>query len=539
MRHFSVFLVLLMLCAGCAREAQQQGNGRHSWTVPHVLRITDVAQPDRLNPYLSQMDISYGFSSLVYSYLVVADDRGQLIGDLAMDVPTISNGGISADGKTVTYRLRRGVKWHDGKPFTSADVVASWKAVMDPQHLTIYRDGYDRVAFIGTPDDHTAVVHLKDRYPPFVTQFFAPLQEGGKPIFPAHILAAEKDFNQGTLSSTAVGTGPFKFVRWDRGERIVLARNDDYFRGKPRLERIELQIIPDDNTEMTEMQLHHQDLMVAPPAALYPQFKALKDVAVYTVPWNQQGLVVVNGGKPGLSDVDVRRAITMAIDRATIVRNVTNGVDVVPRDIIAPTAIGRVQRDPIPFDLAAANALLDKRGWMRGADGIRSKNGVRLDFTIATIAGSATYVRIPVLMQADLKKIGVNLNIKAYPYNQIFDFQGPIDTYKYDMAIYGSGLSWDPDSHVYYGCDQWYPKGQNFYRYCNKEYDRLEAEGLTTDDPKKRAEIYAKADGILWDTAAYFPIFETRRIVVRNPDMQNYRPNMTSTPWWNAWQWDI
>lgn len=538
--RFLAGLVAFAVCiTGCSRATQTATGDRHPWTIPHVLRIVDLSQPDRLNPYLSQMDISYMFSSLVYSYLVVADDRGQLVGDLALQAPTIKNGGISRDGRTVTYHLRRGVRWHDGKPFTSADVVASWKAVVDPKNLTLYRDGYDRVDSISTPDAYTAVAHLKERYPPFVTQFFAPLQEGAKPILPAHVLDRETNFNQGKLSNTAIGTGPFKFVKWEHAERIELARNDDYFRGKPRLEKIVISFIPDGNTEMTEMQLHHVDLIVAPNATLYPQYQKLQDVTVYTVPWNQQGLVIWNTSKPGLGDVTVRRALIMGIDRASIVKKVLNDVDEMSHDAIAPTAIGYVKRDPIPFDPDAANAMLDKAGWIRGHDGIRQKNGQRLDYTIATIAGSITYTRIPVLMQADLKNIGVNLNIKAYPYNQIFDFDGPIDTYRFDMAIYGSGVNWDPDTHVFFGCDQWFPNGQNFYKYCNKEYDRLEALGLTTDDPAKRAKIYQQADKIVWDTAAYLPIFATHRIVVRSPDLQNYRPNMTSTPWWNAWQWDI
>ncbi|MBV8149581.1 MAG: hypothetical protein JO092_10850, partial [Candidatus Eremiobacteraeota bacterium] len=98
---------------------------------------------------------------------------------------------------------------------------------------------------------------------------------------------------------------------------------------------------------------------------------------------------------------------------------------------------------------------------------------------------------------------------------------------------------WDPDSHVYYGCDQWYPKGQNFYRYCNREYDALEEQGETSDDPAVRAPIYAKADGLLWDSVAYLPLYEGRRVIVASVDLKNYRPNPTSTPWWNAWEWDI
>jgi peptide/nickel transport system substrate-binding protein len=538
MRRLLAAAALLACVAGCTRALQTPPSERRPWTIPHVLRAVELTEPDRLNPYLSQMDISYDLTSLLYSYLVVADDRGRLTGDLAAAVPSLANGGISNDGKTYTYHLRRGVRWQDGARFTSADVVASWKAVVDPHNLTIYRQGYDRVASIDTPDPYTAIVHLRERYPPFVTQFFAPLQEGGKPILPAHILASEGDFNRGSLTQRPVGTGPFEFVSWQRGDRIVLRRFDGYFRGRPKLERIELSFVPSSQTIMTQVRLHQVDLWITPPAALYPEYSAFDGVAVYTVPWNQQGLVVVNGGKPGLSDPVVRRAISLALDRSAILQRATHGVDEIPRDAIAPTAVGYEKRRLV-YDPAAANALLDAAGWVRGADGVRAKNGVRLEFTIATISGSSTYEEIALLMQPYLKAIGIALQIKAYPYNQIFDFAGPIDTYAYDLAIYGSALNWDPDTHVYFGCDQWFPKGQNFYKYCNADYDRLEAQALQTDDPAARAALYKRADAIVWDTAAYLPIFESRRIVVRNPDLKNYKPNPTSTPWWNAWEWDI
>ncbi|MBV8149708.1 MAG: hypothetical protein JO092_11490, partial [Candidatus Eremiobacteraeota bacterium] len=252
-----VVLIPLLLCyaAGCTRvQAPVSPGVRHAWTIPHVLRVADISDPDHLNPYLSEMDISYDISSLLYSYLVVADDRGRLVGDLAAAVPTLSNGGISKDGKIYVYRLRRNVLWHDGVPFTSRDVAASWQAVMNPRNNTFEREGYDRVARIDTPDAYTVVVRLRGRYPPFVSRFFAPLQEGAKPVLPAHVLAAEGSFNTGELSAHPIGTGPFRFVSWERGDRIVLRRFERYFKGRPGLSRIELRFVADPQTIASELE---------------------------------------------------------------------------------------------------------------------------------------------------------------------------------------------------------------------------------------------------------------------------------------------
>jgi peptide/nickel transport system substrate-binding protein len=539
MRVLTGVLGLCFLLAACSRVAPTETGSRHAWTIPHVLRIGDFGEPDTLNPYLSQMDVSYAVTSLVYSYLIVADDRGRLVGDLATQVPSVANGGISRDGLTYTYHLRHGVRWQDGAPFTSADVVASWRAVVDPTHLTLFRNGYDRVASIATPDAYTVVAHLRQRYPPFVSQFFAPLQEGGKPILAAHVLRASGDFNRGELAGSAIGTGPFKFVSWKHGDGLVLARNDDYFRGRPGLDRIEYRFVPDAQTLVIELRLHHIDLIETPPAALYPLLQSFSDLFLELSPSNAQAFVVLNERRPGLEDPVVRRAISLAIDRDRLRTTVTHGTGDVARDVVAPTAIGYVARPALAYDPRAANALLDRSGWTRGRDGTRRKNGVTLDYSLATLAGSPTFAALGVELQADLKAAGIALSIKPHPYNGFFSPSGPMLSGRYDLAIYGSVLSWDPDAHVYFGCDQQYPHGQNAFGYCNRAFDALEARALTSEDPAYRAPLYARADGILWSDVAYLPLYNLRRIVVHNPDLRNYRPNATSTPWWNAWQWDI
>jgi peptide/nickel transport system substrate-binding protein len=541
MRLAAVLAVAVALLAGCAKIAPSStSGGRHAWTVPHVLRIADTADPDHLNPYLSEMDISYDFASLVYSFLVVADDRGRLIGDLASTVPTVGNGGISSDGRTYVYHLRRNVKWHDGARFSAADVIASWKAVMNPRNNTFENEGYDRVASIDAPNPYTVVVHLRHRYPPFVSRFFAPLQEGGKPILPAHVLAREKDFNAGELAAHPIGTGPFRFVSWQRGDRIVLRRFDAYFKGRPRLQRIELHFIPSGQTIAAELATHTIDLLVAPQTSLIDQYRAVDGVTVTTAPWNSQSSLMIDSRKPGLHDPAVRRAISMAVPYQSIIHDVTRDLYERSRDTVPPTAIG-YEALPLPvYDVAAASRLLDGAGWHAGADGIRSRGGVRLAFTLTTIAGATNFERVGLLLQSSLRKAGIDLAIKTYPYNSIFQApDGPVYGGSYDIALYSNTLNWDPDIYNFVACDRWYPKGQNIFRFCDPKLDALERAGLQTDDPAKRAAIYRAAGRRMWETNPYVPIYNGRRLIVRNADLRNYTVNPTSTPWWNAWQWDI
>jgi peptide/nickel transport system substrate-binding protein len=235
----------------------------------------------------------------------------------------------------------------------------------------------------------------------------------------------------------------------------------------------------------------------------------------------------------------VRRAIAESIDYNAIIEKLTRGSGETAHDIIPPTAIGYVNNPAYRYDPADANDILDTAGYKRGADGVRAKGSVRLEYTLATITGSDSLRREGVQLQQYFSAIGVRLNIKPYAYNEIFTPDGPIYGNRYDFAIYGVTLSWDPDMLYYIGCDFFYPKGENTYRYCNRKVDELEKAGLSSDDPKQRAAAYGRAEPLLWQTVPYIPLYERRRIAVHSPDLRNFKVNPSSTPWYNIWQWDI
>ncbi len=533
--------VTLLSQAACERggTGAPSQTGRHAWTVPHVLRLADISDPDNLNEYLSTMDLVYFTSSLMYSYMVVADDRGGLQGDLATQVPTLRNGGISGDGKTYVYHLRRGVRWQDGAALTSADVKFSWQAVVNPNNNTLHREGYTEIASIETPDRYTAIVHLKRRYPPFVSKFFTSLQEGGKPILPAHLLSGYASINQVPFNASPIGSGPFKFVRWDRGREIVFERNTLYYRGVPRLRRIELHVIPNDQTILNQVQLHQIDLVDTPAATQYEQYRSLAGVTTALYPWNSQELLIINNSKPGLSDVRVRRAVAAAIDYNAIIQKLAHNTAVPAHDIIPPTAIGYTNNPARTYDPARSNAMLDAAGYRRGADGVRVRGSVRLEFTLDSISGSVGLRMLAVQLQQYFAAVGIRLNVKEFAYNDIFTPDGPIYGNQYDFAIYGATLPWDPDMSFFIGCNFFYPRGENVYRYCNKQVDAYEQAGLATDDPRKRAQVYHRAQALLWNTIPFIPLYDRRRIAVRSSDLRNFRVNPSSTPWYQLWKWDI
>ncbi len=524
--------------AGCTRLAGSAPGARHPWTRPHVLRLADVADPDSLNPLLSTMDLSYDLSSLIFSYLVVANREGALQGDLAVMVPSLSNGGISRDGRTYTYRLRRNVFWQDGVPLTSRDVSFSWRAVMSAHNNVLHREGYDEVSAIATPDDRTVVVRLRRRFPPFVTQFFTTLQEGAKPIVPEHLLGHLASIDAAPFNAHPIGSGPFRFVRWDRGLRIVLARNEQYFGERPKLQRIELTIAPDENTIVTLLRTHVIDMPVSTPALTWHLFRGVPGFRTRLDPWNSQMLLALNNARPALREPAVRRAIAAALDYGSLIAKLTYDSGERAADVVARTSLGYAHNAPYAYDPLHARALLDSANWRIGDGGIRAKNGVRLDL-VMVVASKGMGSLYAVQLQRMLHDVGIAVTIKTYPYKGIYAYDGPIVKGNFDLAIYANTLPYDPDRTSTLACDQFTPKGENEVRFCNPRVDALEHAGLATDDPARRDPIYRNAGRLIQAAVPYVPLFAQRRPAVMNDDLRGYDPSPVAAPWWNVRSWDI
>jgi peptide/nickel transport system substrate-binding protein len=537
--HAALLIAMLANLCACTQTAARDAPGaRHPWTHPGVLRLADVADPDSLNPLLSTMDLSYDLSSLLFSYLVVADARGTLVGDLATAVPAAANGGISRDGTTYTYHLRAGVRWHDGVPLTARDVAFTWRAIMNPRNNVLHREGYDQVSHIDTPTEQTVVVHLKRRYPPFVTQFFTTLQEGAKPVVPEHLLGKLPNLNDAPFNAHPVGSGPFRFVAWERGRRIVLAANDFYFKGRPQLDRVELAILPDANTVATQLSTHEVDMPVSADAFLYDRFKATPGLRAELTDWNSQLILMFDDERPALRHVEVRRAIARAIDSSVMIAKLSFGTALPALDIVPPSSLGFAGNPPYRYEPAAAAASLERAGWHAGPDGIRTNGTTRLDL-VMVVAPAGFGVAVAVQLQQMLRAAGIGLTIKTYPYNGIYAFDGPIVNGRFDLAVFANTLAYDPDSTSTLTCAQLAPKGENESRYCDPQVDALERAGLATDDPKKRAAIYRAIGRRVHDQVPYLPLFRQRRRSVFNDDLHGYDPAPVAAPWWNAYTWSI
>ncbi|TAM91207.1 peptide ABC transporter substrate-binding protein [bacterium] len=540
LRRFLTLALTLAVVAGCTKVDSTSGS-EHPWTNPGILRVGLQTDFKTLNPMLAGDTTDAFVGRLMFEMLVDADEKGQPIPDLATQVPSVDNGGISKDGLTVTYHLRKDVRWHDGVPFTAKDVVWSWRAMINDANNVISRRGYDDVASIDTPDDNTAIVHLKQRYAPFVNTFFAD-SDSPTPILPAHLLARYKNINELAFNGHPVGDGPFEFVKWERGIGIDLKANPRYFRGEPGLKAIRLRIIPDENTLLTQLRTHEIDWYFEATPDMYFQIKALPDIKTLVVPTNGYDSVLMNTQSPFLKDVRVRQAIAYVVDKHALAQKVGKGsVDVATEDLPHWMWAYNPNVKTYAFDPKKAAALLDEAGWKLGTDGYRSKNGQRLVLAISYQSSSSTGKTVGVLLQAWLKQIGIAADVKVYPgdvYFAPYGMGGVLARGKFDLSLSGWVAGIDPDNSSQFLCSTIPPAGYNYTRFCDPAMDAAQHDALTSYDLATRKRAYAKIEQILAEQMPQDFYDWRNQVQGINTDFLNFKPNPVNEAW-NAWQWKI
>jgi peptide/nickel transport system substrate-binding protein len=503
---------------------------RHPYTTPHVLRYATGEDVVGLNPHLAQQFTLSFMSSLTMAWLVRFDRNNKPVPELATAVPSRANGGVSADGRTITYHLRRDAKWSDGVPFTADDVRFSADVVNNPKNNEGTHLGFDLVERVDTPDPYTAVFHLSRGYSGFYVNFFS--SGGGNPcILPKHLLGDLPDINNAPYNALPVGIGPFKYVSWKRADRIEMIPDPLYFGRKPKLQRVVFKIIPDRNTTLTQLTTHEIDLWLPVPAAFADRARAVPGVAMIrqgSYGYNHLDFELEHGA---LRDLDVRRALRLATDRATIVSKIRHGFGILQETPFAPGHPFHVDAPLVPFDVAAANRLLDRGGWVRGADGVRSKHGERLEFTVTTGVGLPDNDAIIELIRPAWTAIGANIDVKHYPsplYFAPYGGGGILYTGKFDVAMYAWITSPNGDLTNLFACDRVPPKGQNVPRYCDHDVDAALRRFLSTyDEREQRAASRFIQERIVRDVATI--VTDAREdVFVFNDDLHGFHPNQVT-----------
>lgn len=450
-----------------------------------------IGDASTLIPILATDSASHSVASLIYNGLVKYDKDLKLVGDLAESYT------ISADGLEISFKLRRNVRWHDGMPFTSRDVLYTYRVIIDPATPTAYSEDFKQVASVSAPDDYT----VKVRY----NQQFAPaLSSWGVAILPSHLLKGQ-DITQSPLARKPVGTGPFCFKEWVSGQKIVLEANQNYFEGRPFINRYIFRLIPDTSTMYMELKAGGIDQMGLTPVQFArqtenPRFKA--DFNKYRYPSGTYLYLGYNLRHPLFQDVRLRRAMTAAINKDELIQGVLFGMG---QKANGPMIPGRWAHNPdlkdIEFDPDYARKLLAEAGWKPGQDGILQRDGKPLKFTILTNQGNQQRLMTAQIIQQRLGQIGIDVKIRVVEWAAFLkEF---IDKGNFEAVLLAWMTAQDPDLYDVWHSSKDNPGELNFIGYKNQEVDRLLVEGRNTFDIEKRKKAYFRIQEILAEEQPY------------------------------------
>jgi peptide/nickel transport system substrate-binding protein len=534
--------VLAAVLATVSAQSTSGASGR-SGSQPGVLRYAEIAEPDSLNPLVSTQATTIDLSYFVYQYFFNIDDHQQYVPEVALEVPTFANGGISRDGMTLTYHLRKGLKWQDGAPLTARDVIFTFQAIMNPKNNVQVTTGYDHIGKITAPDDYTVVVHMKKFFAPIVAYFMC--IQGGYPLMPAHLLASYPNINHVPYNVLPIGSGPFRVTEWVHGDHVTMMANPLYWRGPPKLKSIVLKIVADNNTIVTQLKTGEADAWFRADPSLYPAYSNIPGVSVQLSPQNVFGHIDFDLKDPNTPwyDVRVRKAVEYALDRQRIAHDATHDV-FVPTDSDQQFFSWAFDRSipHIGYDPPTARKLLAQAGWQAGPDGVLTKNGQRLTIQFSYISGNVIGAAIGNIIQQELRAVGIEMTQKTYPAPLFFGAQqngGILNSYKYEMAYYGWVNGVDPDDSSLYACDQFPPAGQNSLHWCDKKLDDAEKDALSTFDIARRQADYAIIQTELAEQVPTIILYAERRADVFTDRFKGYKASPATSAYWNSWEWTM
>lgn len=539
MKRYVLVVLLLLAALSLAAPAGAQGK---------IANILFVQEPDNLNPMYTNMFFSGIARDLYLSGGWVFDEDLNPVPVLVTQIPSVENGGINADGTVITLTLRQDIVWSDGTPITAKDFLFTYEMITSEQNAPTTRVPYEQeIASVTAPDDYTVVVTFNAPYAPWLVSLFTF-------VLPEHVLRPIFEA-EGTLdtavwnASPTVGSGPFTFAEWEAGSHILFTRNDNYFGTKATLDGVFLRMV-DDATQLAALQNNDGDLGT---------FMPLTDARLITDTNAAMSLVLVNGGyneswylnirpdlgHPALQDVNVRKALVMAVDRDALSVDLNGGLTTQPASFWNGTPYARPDAAPLPYDPAAAAAMLDAAGWTdSNGDGTRDKDGVEL---VLRYIATTREIRVntQAIVQQALAQVGIGTELINYESNQYFATfgeGGPLATGDFDIAQLSINPAFpDPDTSRF-KCDQVptvdSPDGANDSGICLPELDALFNQQAQTVDTTARIALFHQIDQILADQTVWVGLWTDQDAWIYSSRLLNLRLNGPN-PFWNSYEWDL
>ncbi|MFO0754506.1 MAG: peptide-binding protein, partial [Thermodesulfovibrionales bacterium] len=462
---------------------------------PTTITVGFLADAKRLLPFLASDSASGEISGYLFNGLTKYDKNISITGDLA------ESWDISPDGLTVTFHLRKGVQWHDGKELTADDVLFTYRTVTNPKIPTPYSSVYGPVDTVEAKDPYTVVVRYKEPYAPA-------LESWGMGIIPKHVLEG-RDLTSPELNRNPVGTGPYKMKEWITGQKIVLEAFDHYFEGRPNIDRFVARIIPDTATMFLELKFGGIDYMGITP----PQYKLQANTDFFrqyfqtfrfpSFGYTYLGYNLLN---PLFSDKRVRQAMAHAVNKSEIIAGVLLGYGTPCTGPFPPESWAyNPDVKEYAYSPEKAKVLLAEAGWRPNAYGLLEKKGRTFSFTVLVNQGNDARIKTAQILKEQFRRVGIEMNIKVLEWQaMLHDF---IDKKRFEAIIMGWALSRDPDLYDIWHSSKTKEEEFNFISYRNEEVDRLLIEGRQTFDREKRKRIYHRIHALLAEDQPYLFLY--------------------------------
>ncbi len=488
-----VFLFIVIAFEGCQTKTERL-------TKENTIIFALSGDISILNPILSSDSASSAVEGFIFSGLTKINENLEIVPDIAKSWE-IKNG-----GKEYIFYLRDDVYWHDGEKLTSYDVKFTFDSILNPKVNSVRRGDYiiDGVPIkFETDGPYIFKVILPKPFAPILSRM-------GIGILPKHLLF-DKDLNTAEFNTKPIGCGPFMFKEWIKSERVVLEKNPKYFDGPPKISGIIYKIIPDENARFVALESGQVDVSDIPPKD-FNRAKKLKNCNVF----EYDSLVYVYLGfnlkNEIFSDIRVRQALAYATDKTQLLNLIFRGLAKPAFGPMSPvSSMFESDTEKYNFDLKKANAILDEAGWILGSDGIREKNGKKLEFTILVNQGNKEREKAAVILQWQYKKIGAKVNIRLMEWSSLVKKLNSARK-DFDSVIIGWSLGIDPDSYSIWHSSQ-YPYGLNFIGFSDPTVDRLLEEGRTTIDFNQRKRIYSQIQKIIAYQQPYIFLWYPKSLV--------------------------
>jgi len=510
-----LFLILLLL-AGCANEQSNSGSQEKAYkpaAYGDIIVRGDIGDASNLIPILASDSASHSIAGLIYNGLVKYDKDMNIVGDLA------ESWDISDDGLVITFHLRKGVKWHDGKPFTAKDVLYTYQITVDPKTPTAYAGDFLKVKKAEVLDDYTFRVTYDKPFAPSLISW-------SSAVLPRHLLEGQ-NITKSSLARHPVGTGPYLFKEWLAGQKIVLVSNADYFEGRPYVDGHVTRIIPDMATMFLELRARNIDMMGLTPLQYTRQtennlFRQSFDKYRYLAfAYTYLGY---NLKHPFFADKRVRQAISYAINKEEIISGVLLGLGKPATGPYKPgTWAYNENVKTYSYNPQKARELLRAAGWTKtNNDGFLEKDGRPFTFELVTNQGNETRQKCAEIIQRQLKEVGIDVKIRILEWAAfINDF---INKRRFEAVILGWTIPLDPDAYDVWHSSKTAPEELNFISYKNPEVDALLEKARSTFDQKLRKKYYDRFQEILVEDQPYTFLYVPDELVIISKRFRGIEP---------------